>query len=209
MKWPSWTTVYTKKPEEGVSLMDIRVKPWWFRQTVADLERHEGFRQYAYPDPLSSLAKRFPAGKYKWGYEPGHQILARVGGKEIDGRPWTVGYGFTKNIGPHSIMHREVARHKLEVILLEHLYILDKLVPNWLTLPPVVRTVLANMAFNLGERRLTQFKPTLSYVARGDFKTAARRLKNTLWYKQVGPRARELVARLETLTVVPKYIIPQ
>lgn len=189
--------------------MSSKTLPWWFRQTVSDLDRHEGFRQYAYPDPLSRLGKRYASPRYKWGFEPGHLLLAKYGEKEADGRPWTVGFGFTKGVTPASSISKEFARHKLEEILLEHLYILDKLIPNWLELPPVVRTVLANMAFNLGEQRLSKFKPTLSVIARGDFLAAAARLKNTAWYKQVGPRARELVKRLETLKVDERYLVLQ
>lgn len=188
--------------------MHIFKKPWWFRQTVADLERHEGFRQFAYPDPLSPLGKKYAARKFNFGYEPGDRLLAKYGEREADGRPWTVGYGFTKGVTPASSISREQARHKLELVLLEHLPILDRLVPNWLELPPIIRTVLANLAFNLGERRLAQFRPTLDLFARGDFRGAAGRLKNTLWYKQVGRRAQELVLRLETLRVDPSFIVP-
>lgn len=188
---------------------DIKTKPWWFRQTIADLDRHEGFREFAYPDPLSLLGKRYAAKRYRFGYDWAHILLERYGESEAIGRPWTYGHGFTKGVNPFSRITYVASKHKLGAVLLEHLYILDKLVPNWLTLPAVVRTVLANMAFNLGEQRLTKFRPTLNLIAKGDFDGAAARLKRTAWYKQVGIRAHELIHRLETLKVDPRYMIDQ
>ncbi len=41
---------------------------WLKRQVVADLNRHEGFREFAYPDPLSALYKKF--SRLPWGLKP-------------------------------------------------------------------------------------------------------------------------------------------
>lgn len=186
---------------------DIQAKPYWFRQTIADLSRHEGFRQYAYPDPLSHLGKKYVSRKWGWGYEPGNILLAKYGEREEDGRPWTVGIGFTHGVTPSTQMGETLANKKLSTELTEHLGVLDKLIPSWRNMPDYVKTVLANMAYNLGYNRLRPFAPTLAEFDKGNYKTAAGRLRNTLWFKQVGARARELVERLETGKVQDEYRI--
>lgn len=52
--------------------------------------------------------------------------------------------------------------------------------------------VLANMAFNLGIRRLLGFKNTLKMVEQGRYEAAASNMLQSLWAKQVGVRARRL-----------------
>lgn len=170
--------------------------PKWRKQTLEDLKRHEGFRKYAYPDPLSRLYRKYP--KAPWGFDRGDALLALYGESEASGRPWTVGYGFTHGVTPRTIITKEQAARKLEQELTEHLTVLDKLIPSWKTMPDYVKTVLANMAYNMGYDTLKDFRPTLSVFEAGDYPRAGRRLRNTLWYKQVGYRAEELIRRLET-----------
>lgn len=193
--------------EEDVNYSDptlLKKKEDWFIQTIADLDRHEGFRQYAYPDPLSDLGRRYSSARYKWGFRPAHQILLEIGEMPEKGRPWTVGYGFTNGVTHHTTIGKEVAQRRLEGEIITHVHVLDILIPEWRKMPTHVKTVLANMAFNLGSR-LKQFKPTLEVFKRGDYHAAGHRLKNTLWYKQVGSRARELVERLEAGKIQDQY----
>lgn len=176
--------------------------PYWMRQVLADLERHEGFREYAYPDPRSRLATRYR--KERWGFVPAIQILNKLGESPRDGAPWTVGIGFTRGVTYQSRMSLALARDKLEPIVIQHLHILDRMIPDWLHLPDVVKTVIVNMAFNLGSR-LYQFKNSMGLIARGNYKQAASNLKKSAWAKQVGARATELITRLERQAVDPKH----
>lgn len=178
--------------------------PYWMRQTLADLERHEGFRQYAYPDPLSKLYLRHK--KEKWGYQPAEIILARIGETPNEGGPWTVGIGFTKGVTFKTRMSREFAIKQLESVVLDHLWVLDKAVPEWKTMPDVVKSVLANLAFNLGNR-LFQFKNTIKLLNQGKFAAAGDNLKASLWAKQVKGRATELINRLKTGKVAPSHLV--
>lgn len=169
--------------------------PEWMIQTIADLKRHEGFRRYAYPDPLSYIGRKWMDG---FGFRPAREILQLYQLDSKDGRPWTVGYGFTHGVSPDSEISESLAAHKLKTELIEHLEVLDKLIPEWKLMEDYVKTVLANMAYNMGYNTLKQFAATLQEFKEGNYKEAARRLRNTLWYKQVGYRAEELVTRLET-----------
>lgn len=193
--------------EEKVTYSDPRQnmrKPDWLIQTKADLDRHEGFREFAYPDPLSKLGQKYRARKWGWGFEPGDRLLVKYGEKEIDGRPWTVGYGFTRGVNPSTRVSKERAAQILEQEILEHVKVLDRLIPRWRKMPVVVQTVLANMAYNMGSR-LGQFKATLSVIDAGRYPEAGQRLTKSLWYKQVGGRARELVERLKTGRIQEQY----
>lgn len=183
-------------------------KARWFLQTVADLKRHEGFRPYAYPDPLSKIGRKYAHPRYRWGFERGDVLLARYGEKEEDGRPWTIGYGFTHGVNPASTTTESLSARKLEAELTEHLAVLDKLLPEWKAKPDYVKTVLANMAYNMGYQTLKQFKNTLREFRENDYKDAAKNLRKSLWYRQVGVRAVELIKRLETGQIDPRYAIP-
>lgn len=184
--------------------MTNKAPPYWMRQTLADLIRHEGIREFAYPDPLSVLATKHR--KEKWGFVPASVILAKLGEKPSRGAPWTVGVGFTRGVTYETRMSREMAIQKLEQEVIEHLWVLDKMAPNWLQMPDVVKSVLANMAFNMGGR-LMQFKATFKLLNAGDFAAAGRNLRASAWYKQVGDRAKELIERLETGSVQRQFIV--
>lgn len=172
-------------------------KPQWLVQSTADLARHEGFREYAYPDPLSLLGKRYVGKKFMWGFQPGDLLLAKYGEKADDGKPWTIGFGFTRGVFPNQRITLQQAAQRLEDEIIKHVPILDKLTPNWGKMPLFAQSVLVNLAYNLGEQRLAKFAPTLALFEAHDWAGAAAHLKASVWYKQVGARSSELVARLE------------
>lgn len=176
-------------------------------QVTADLSRHEGFREYAYPDPQSPLFLKYP--KARWGFKPAAIILEELGetGNEAKGRPWTVGHGFTYNVNPYTKISLKESVLRLEKEAIEHMKGLDKLVPSWHTMPFFAQTVLANMIYNLGTVRLSKFAPTLAVMEQKRWGRAARRLEKTLWYKQTGSRARELCARLLNQKIDPKHLV--
>lgn len=180
---------------------------WWYQQTISDLIRHEDMKEFAYPDPLSKLGKADPLfRKYGWGSKPGDVILAQYGFSEKDGRPWTVGIGFTRGVTPATRMTVGVAVNKLNGELYEHLPVLNKLIPEWEQYPDVVKTVLANMAFNMGNR-LTQFNTSLELLRHRRFPQAGTNLRKTLWAKQTKTRADELCKRLETGKIEQRHLV--
>src|SRR6478752_3804330 len=90
------------------------------RQVAKDLARHEGFREYAYPDPLSKIGKKYRGNDWQWGFVPARVLLAKIkGAKDEDGGPWTVGYGFTHNVTPDSRISRIAADRMLENLILQ------------------------------------------------------------------------------------------
>lgn len=178
------------------------------RQVKADLDRHEGFREYAYPDPLSPIGKKYRGENWPWGYVPARVLLARIpGAKDKDGAPWTYGFGFTFNVTPDSTINRIQAERRLEDLILSMNNFLPTKLPWYNDATFVVKTILINMAFNLGVDRLMKFKNTLAYIKAKDYLNAARNMKLSLWYKQVGVRAEELVERMKNQKIEPQYLI--
>ena len=60
------------------------------------------------------------------------------------------------------------------------------------------KTVLLNMAFNMGVKGLLGFRNTLTFISQKNYEQAARNMTQSLWYKQVGKRAVELTERMRT-----------
>ena len=59
-------------------------------------------------------------------------------------------------------------------------------------MPEPAQRALANMAFNLGVPRLSQFKNMLSALEKGDYNVAAKEALDSNWAKQVGDRANRI-----------------
>lgn len=175
-------------------------------QVKADLERHEGYRQYAYPDPLSHLAKTQRSSD--WGYRPAREIML-PGTPVEEGRPWTVGFGFTNGVTADSQMTRIQSERKLEEHILDMKSELGRVLPWFPTASFVTQTILINMAFNMGLLGLLKFKNTLRYIKEGNYAQAAANMKQSLWYRQTGSRAVELVRRMADQEIPVPFKAPE
>ena len=180
-------------------------------QVKQDLDRDEGFREYAYPDPLSRLAQKYPPSKaYPWGFKPAKEILATIPGmSEKDGAPWTVGFGFTQGVNAATRMPRLLAERKLETMILEDDLELSNILSWYKDASFVTKTVLLNMKHNLGLGGLLGFRNTLRYISEGNFKQAGANMRKSLWYRQVTRRAEYLAKRMETQTIAPEHKAPE
>jgi lysozyme len=70
---------------------------------------------------------------------------------------------------------------------------------DWKGFPGEVQEVLVNMLFNLGRPRLSKFKNFNAKIIEGDYVGAAPEGLDSLWAKQVGPRAERLMERLKSV----------
>ena len=59
------------------------------------------------------------------------------------------------------------------------------------------KEVLINMCFNLGISRLKRFKKMIICLENGDYVGAAKEMKDSNWYHQVGDRADRLIKKME------------
>jgi GH24 family phage-related lysozyme (muramidase) len=71
------------------------------------------------------------------------------------------------------------------------------------TLPSDAQMVIIDMVFNLGKRGFANFKKMITAVESGDWERAAAEMRDSVWYHQVGNRARQNVALIMGCTLAP------
>ena len=71
---------------------------------------------------------------------------------------------------------------------------------DFYTLPDEVQLIVANMMFNLGRPRLTNFVRMRQAVNKHDWQEAAIQMKDSKWYKQVPNRAERLCERMRNIS---------
>lgn len=62
-----------------------------------------------------------------------------------------------------------------------------------------LQKVLTQMVFQMGKPRVSQFKNALTAMGKGDYKLAAKEMRNSNWYKQTTSRAEKLARIVESL----------
>ena len=108
----------------------------------------------------------------------------------------TIGYGHLLSNG----ISRQAAYVILKEDVMQAIRELDEAKPMWKDLPIEARLILANMAFNLGIRGLLGFRRMWAALEAGDFVTAAKEMRDSRWFRQVGNRGIELAAKMERVT---------
>ena len=76
-----------------------------------------------------------------------------------------------------------------------------KLYPDFVDLPEEAQLVIANMMFNMGLPRLSQFKKMKAAIDDRDWEEAAVQMEDSRWYRQVPNRADRLIDRIRLLAV--------
>ena len=66
-------------------------------------------------------------------------------------------------------------------------------------LPEEVQFITANMMFNMGRPRLSQFKKMIQAIRDGDWIEAGNQMQDSRWYKQVTNRADRLISRMKAV----------
>ena len=64
-----------------------------------------------------------------------------------------------------------------------------------------LQLILANMMFNLGIFKFSEFKKFILSIKASDYRQAAKEMEDSLWYNQVKNRAERLVKRMRALAV--------
>lgn len=117
---------------------------------------------------------------------------------------WTNGYGHTKGITKNSpVITQDQAEEWLREDIQDALADAKRLISNYNDLSLVRKSVVVNMAFNLGYHRFKKFKNTILYIESEQWSSAAMGMLNSLWARQVGQRATELAARMSSNTIPP------
>jgi lysozyme len=71
-----------------------------------------------------------------------------------------------------------------------------------LDLDPVRRGIIINMIFNMGIYRFNRFRKLRAALNEKNYEWAAREMEDSLWFRQTGHRAIELVALMRTAPVI-------
>ena len=71
---------------------------------------------------------------------------------------------------------------------------------DWDDLPEEVQLIIANMMFNMGRPRLSQFKMMKAAVDARDWPEAALQMADSKWYNQVPNRAGRLCQRMKNVS---------
>lgn len=118
---------------------------------------------------------------------------------------WTIGIGkLIDGRKGGGITHGQAVR-LLQDEITEKETALDSALSWWRDLSDIRQRVLLDMAFNLGVVGLLKFRNTLAAIRRGDWVAAGNGMRQSLWYRQVGNRAKRLVQMMETNEEVPKW----
>lgn len=91
---------------------------------------------------------------------------------------------------------REQALKMLDYDIERFIAALDRRMPWWREMSPIRQRVVVNMTFNLGITGLLKFKNTLKAMREGRYEAAAQGMEKSLWYRQVGDRAKRLVSMM-------------
>ena len=136
---------------------------------IPDLERDEGLRLQAYPDPLTNAA------------------------------PWTIGYGHTgREVHPGLAWTPSQCVRALVADVLATKQGLTSALPWWTALDDLRQDCLVNQAFNIGVHGLLGFETYLGLVRGGEYGAAADDEIHTLWARQVGVRAQRIAQQMRT-----------
>lgn len=127
-----------------------------------------------------------------------HEGLSLTVYKDTVGIP-TVGYG-------HALLENSSITHEVADKLFESdfTYVIDDYLSlrkeGWLPtgLGEVREAVVLDMLFNLGRSKFVKFRNFTLSLKLGDWAGAARHMKDSLWYNQVGRRGKRLVEMMET-----------
>lgn len=111
---------------------------------------------------------------------------------------WTIGYGRMVDERLGGGITEEEAEYLLDNDVVRTFQELDSKIPEWRKFSPVCQLVLANMCFNLGISKLLGFHKMLSALRRGDREDAAKEMRDSDWYHQVGGRGPRLVQMVLT-----------
>ena len=144
-------------------------------ELITKVKQHEAFREYAYPDPASPLARVSRERGYKalWGFEPAVKIIKSLPEdiSKLHGNPWTCGYGETKDVTYETRWSKDEAHRRLMARLLEFengVLALCTREPN-----PNECAALVSFAYNVGLGGLKKSSVLRAHNA-GDKQAAAR-----------------------------------
>lgn len=87
---------------------------------------------------------------------------------------------------------KQQAEKLLDMTISEAYEDAKRIVPSFTKQPLEIQGVLVDMTFNIGPTGLKKFSKFINYVDTNQYAKAADEMKKSLWYRQVGDRAKDL-----------------
>jgi len=149
------------------------------------IARHEGIEKRAYLDSRGILTIGAGFNLEKQGARKRIESLGLNYESVCDGRQTL------SNEQVYSLMREDV-----ETAINDAQYYLGD---SWIGLNPKAQKILIDMAYNLGRKRLCEFKNLRQALISRDYVSASQEMKDSNWYKQTGNRGRELVYKMREI----------
>jgi lysozyme len=114
---------------------------------------------------------------------------------------WTVGYGHflgKADKASAGAITLEEAEEIFEQDFWEAYNEAKELVVSWGGLTAPRQSVLVNMTFNMGAKKMREFRQTLAAIEAGDYQQASDRMLASKWAGQVSRRAIELAMQMKS-----------
>jgi lysozyme len=129
------------------------VEPDWLKLCRPMTQHFESCYLVAYCDPASEMAKALQEAGLWYKYLANRAVALDPKFNELDGRPWSVGYGATRNgIGRDTVWTQDQANADLTRRLTAIGISIDQLVS--VSLLPHQKAALGDFTYNEGEHRL-------------------------------------------------------
>lgn len=100
---------------------------------------------------------------------------------------------------------KERVEEVFEKDFVDHIKECKKLFKDFDNFEEELKEILANMMFNMGYNKLSKFKKMIEAIKIKDYEKAAHEMVDSLWYNQVGSRAKRLVKRMKALSKAKDY----
>lgn len=173
--------IYAQKPTQPRQEIPVGTPIYFEDSTFArDLKRHEGVRNKVYED---TLGNRTIGVGFNLERSDARNLITSVGAD----------YDKILN-GKTSLTDAQINR-LLEITAREAWTNMQRYLDGG-TNYFEAEIIAANMVFNMGYPKISQFKGLKKELLKGDFPKAADEMRSSRWYNQVGNRAKELERRM-------------
>lgn len=178
---------------------------WWKQQAGQALQQNQSEEDDVTPEGINRLILDESSAKDHLKVYKDSKGIATIG-HGFNLQDSTNAEVFQKVAGfsvDEAVKGREITKEQQEK-LLEHTVAqadadVRKLVPTFDKLTPDQQDALTNFVFNVGLTTALKFKNTFAAIRRGDGKDAAARIRESAYYKQVGPRGERIAKVIETI----------
>jgi lysozyme len=130
------------------------IVPDWLGLCLPMTKHFEACYLTAYCDPASPRARALQAAGLWYKYLEDRSVAQAPQFINLDGRPWTAGYGSTANVGIATVFTQDQAEARLRSMLIEEGLAVDRLVT--IPLLPQQKAALTDWSYNEGEGRLAE-----------------------------------------------------